>query len=112
MEDKEELINFGLKEDQTHESTFQEYDCDLEECHVEVLYFIAAESHFIEHLEQLEDLLGTTEPVMSHTSDQSIGRVEVRSISEVEHLSRKLSQVQDSLTKVKRVVLVENDTDM
>ena len=47
------------------------------------------------------DLVGTTEPVMPHASDKGDGRPEVRSISEAEHLSQKLSQVQDSLKKVK-----------
>ena len=49
---------------------------------------------------------------MPHTSDKGDGRAEVRLISGVEHLSQRLSQEQDFLTKVKRVVLEEKDTDM
>ena len=41
----------------------------------------------IERLEQLEDLLGTTVPVMPHTFDKGDGRPEVRLIIEEEHLS-------------------------
>ena len=94
--------------------------------HVEILNFIAAEdtaameseevifneyvdcvTEFIERLEQLEDFGGTTEPVMPHASDKGNGRAEVTSIFEAEHLSRRLSQVQASLTKVKEAVLEE-----
>ena len=53
-------------------------------------------TEFIERLEQLEDLVGTTESEMPHASNKGIGRAEVRLTSEAEHLSRKLSQVQDS----------------
>ena len=49
---------------------------------------------------------------MPHASDKGVGRAEARSISEAEHLSRRLSQVHDSLTKVKRVVLEDKETDM
>ena len=68
-------------------------------------------TEIIERLEQLEDLVGTTEPVL-HVSNKGDGRVEVRSISEAEHLSRRLSQVQNSVTKVKRVVLEDKETEM
>ena len=68
-------------------------------------------TEIINRLEQLEDLVGTTEPVMPHTSDKGHGRPEVRSISEAEHLSRRLSQVQDSLMKVKRVA-EKKETEM
>ena len=54
--------------------------------------------------EHLEDLVMTTEPVMPHASDMGDHRPAVRSITEAEHLSRRLSQVHDFLTKVKRVV--------
>ena len=65
----------------------KEYDREFEERHVKVLNFIVAytaaleseEAVFDEHvdriteiierLEQLEDLLGTTEPVMPHASE-------------------------------------------
>ena len=49
---------------------------------------------------------------MPHESGKGDGRAEVRSVSEAEHLSRRLSQVQDSLTKVKRAVLEEKESDM
>ena len=49
---------------------------------------------------------------MPHTSNKGDGRAEVRSISETEHLSRILSQVQDSSAKVKRVELEDKETDM
>ena len=90
----------------------KEHDCEFEEHHVEVLNFITAEdtaaleseeavfdehvdhvTEIIKPLEQLEDLVGTTEPVMPHASDKGDGRAEVRLISEVEHLSQRLSQV-------------------
>ena len=48
-------------------------------------------TEFIELLEQLEDLIGTTEPVIPHAFDRGIGGAEVRSISEAEHLSQRLS---------------------
>ena len=67
---------------------------------------------FIERLKQLEDKVETTEAVMPRASDKGGGRAEVRSISEAEHLSRRLSQVQDSLTKVKRVVLEKKEADV
>ena len=50
------------------------------------------------------------EPVMAHASGMDDHRP-VRLITEVEHLSWRLSQVYDSLTKVKRVV-EEKETDM
>ena len=62
-------------------------------------------TEFIKRLEKLEDLVGTTEPVMPQASDKGDGGAEARSISEAEHLSRRLSQVQDFLTKIKGVVL-------
>ena len=43
--------------------------------------------------------------------DKGDGRPEVKSITEAEHFSRRLSQVQDSLMEVKRVV-EEKETDM
>ena len=109
----------------------KEHDHEFEERHVEVLNFIAAEdtaaleseevvfnehmhrvTEFIERLEQLEDQVGTTEPLMPHRFDKGNGKAEVRLISEVECLRRRLSQVYNSLTKVKRVVLEEKETDM
>ena len=56
-------------------------------------------------MECQEDLVKTTEPVTPHTSDMG-GHQPVRSITEAERVSRRLSQVHDSLTKVKRVVEV------
>ena len=44
----------------------------------------------IERLEQIEDLVATTEPVMFHASDKGNGRPGVRLITEAEHLSRRL----------------------
>ena len=41
---------------------------------------------------------------MPHASDKGDGRPGARSITEAEHLSRRLSQVHDLLMKVKRVV--------
>ena len=79
---------------------------DFEQCHVDVFNFIKVEdqaaleseetafnehvnrpSNIIEQLEQLEDLVATTKPVMPHASDKGDGQPEVRSIAEVEHLS-------------------------
>ena len=69
-------------------------------------------TEFIERLEQFENLVGTTEPVMPHSPDKGIGRAEVKSISEEAHLSRRLSEVHDFLVKIKKVVLEEKDIDM
>ena len=66
-------------------------------------------TEIIERLQQLEYLVETTEPVMPHAFDKGDGRTEVRSISEAELLGRRLSQVQDSLMKIKRVVLEEKE---
>ena len=131
LEGKEKLTLLDGKKITHLKELAKEHDREFEQCHVEVLNFIAAEdraaleseeaifnehmdriTEIIEWLEQLEDLVGTTEPVMPHASDNGDGRAEVRSISEKEHLSRRLSQVQDSLTKVKRVVLEDKETDM
>ena len=68
-------------------------------------------SDIIERLEKLEDLVGTTEPVMPHASDKGDSRPQVRSITAAEHLSKRLSQVQHSLMKVNRAVK-EKETDM
>ena len=54
-------------------------------------------------IECLEDLV-TTEPVTHHSSGIGDDRPGVRSITEAEHLSRRLDQVHDSLMKVKRVM--------
>ena len=129
--EKEELTPLDVKKIRRLKELAKEHDRDYEERHVEVLDFIAAEdsaaleveeavfgehvdriTNFIERLEQLEDKVGTTEPVMPHASDKGEGRAEVRTISEAEHLSRRLSLVHDALTKVKRVVLEEKETDM
>ena len=68
-------------------------------------------SEIIEWLEQLEDLAVTTKSVMPHVFDKGNHRPEVRLITEAEHLSWRLSQVQDSLKKVNRVV-EERETGM
>ena len=79
----------------------KQFDCEFEQHYVEVLNFIAAEdttalesveavfdehvdcvTEFIERLEQLETLVGTTEPVIPHASDKGFGKTEVKSISE------------------------------
>ena len=84
----------------------KEHDRDFEQHRVEVLNFIEAEHKaaldleeavfdeyvkrvldIIKQLEQLENLVATTEPVMPHASDKGDGRPEVRLIIEVEHLS-------------------------
>ena len=61
--------------------------------------------------ERLEDLVRTTEPVMPQEFDIGDHQPVVRSITEAKHLSRRLSQIRDFLTKVKRVVEVK-ETDM
>ena len=61
-------------------------------------------SDIIEQLEQLEDLVTTTESVMPHASHKANGRPEVRSITQEEPLSQGLSHLHDSLMRVKRVV--------
>ena len=67
----------------------KEYDCEFEERHAEVVNFIAAKdtaaleteeavfnqhvdrvTEFIERIQQLEDLVGTTESVMLHASNK------------------------------------------
>ena len=131
LEEKEELTPSDGKKIRCLKELTKEDDYAFEERHVEVLNIIAAEdtaaleseeavfdehvdrvTEIIKGLEQLEDLIGTSKPVMPHASNKGDGRAEVRSISEAEHLSRRLSQVEDSLTKAKRVVLEEKETDM
>ena len=120
MEEKEEFTPLEGKKIRRMKELARQFDCEFEKRHIEVLNFIAAEdtvaleseealfdehvdrvTEFIERLEQLEDLVGTTEPVMPHTSNKGFCRPEVRLISEAKHLSRRPSQVHDSLTKVK-----------
>ena len=55
-------------------------------------------------MEHLEDLVVTTEPEIPHTSGMGDHQPAVRSITEAEHLSRRLSQLHKTLMKVKRVV--------
>ena len=55
-------------------------------------------------MEPLEDLVVITELVMPHASGMGDYWPGVRLITEAEHLSRRLSQVHDSLMKVKRDV--------
>ena len=60
------------------------------------------ESKVKDLIDRLEDRL-TTEPVMHHASGIGDDRPGVRSITEAEHLIRRLDQVHDSLMKVKKV---------
>ena len=95
----------------------KEHNHDFEQRHVDVLNFIKTEdqaaldseeavfnehvnciSDIIKRLEQLEDLIASTEPAIPHASDKGNGH------HEEEYLSRRLSQVHDFLMKVKRVV--------
>ena len=69
-------------------------------------------TEIIQWLEQLEDLVETTEEVMTHASNKGDGRAEIRLMSEEEQLKQRLSQVEDSLTKVKRVALQDKKMDM
>ena len=62
----------------------------------------ALENKVEDLMESLEDLV-TTEPVMRHVPGIGDDRPGVRLVTEVEHLSRRLDQVHDSLMKVKRV---------
>ena len=131
LQEKEELIPLDRKKIRRLKGLDKEHDREFEDRHVEVLNFIAAKAivvlesedavidahmdhvtEFLEQLELLQDLVGTTKPVMPHTSNKGDGRAEVNSISELEHLSRRLSQVQDSSMKVKRVALEDKETDM
>ena len=59
----------------------------------------------------VEHVVNSTEPVMPHASDMGDHRPVVRSITEKEHRSQRLSQVYDFLMKVKRVVKVK-ETNM
>ena len=107
MEEKEKLSPLDGKKIRCLKELAKEYDCEFEECHVEVLNFIEAEDsleskeavfdehmdrvmEFIEQLEHLEDLIRTTEPVMPHASDKVVGQAEVRSITEAEHFSQRI----------------------
>ena len=58
--------------------------------------------------ERCEDLVKTTEHVIPHVSDMGdYYRLVLSSITEPEHLSRRLSQAQDSFTKQERIVEVK-----
>ena len=57
-------------------------------------------SDVIQWLEQLENLIGTTEPVIHDASGMGDDWPWVRSITEVEHFSWRLNQELDSLVKV------------
>ena len=122
LEEKEGLTPSDERKIKPLKQLAKEHECKFEQHQVEVLNFIKAEnkvtleseeaifnehvdqvSDMIERLEKLEDLVGTREPVMPCASDKGEGRPGVRSISEAEHLSQRLSQVQDALVKVKRV---------
>ena len=52
-------------------------------------------------MEHLEDLVEPTGPEMPHTSGMVHYRLVVRSITEAEHISQRLSQVLNSLMKTK-----------
>ena len=132
LEEKEGLTPSDKRKIKHFKEQAMEHDRDFEQCHLEVLNFIEAEdkaaldseeaifdehmdrvTEIIEQLEQLEHLVGTTKPVMPHASDKGDGtcRPVFRSITEAKHLSWRLSQVQDSLMKNKRV-MEEKETDM
>ena len=92
IEEKEELTPSDKKKIQCLKELAKEHDREFEERHVQVLNFIAAEdtaaleteesifnehvdhvTKLIERLEQLEDKVGTTMPVMPHASDKGDG---------------------------------------
>ena len=92
LEEKEELTPSDGKKIRRLKELAKEHDRDFEECHVEVLNFIAAEdtagleteetvfdehvdhvTKIIERLEQLEDPVGTTKTVVPHASDKGDG---------------------------------------
>ena len=119
LQEKEGLTPSDLRKIKCLKELAKEHDRDVEHRCLEVLNFIEAEdkvsldleeavfdehvnhvSDIIKQLEQLEDLVATTEPVMPRASGKGSGGPEVRSITEVERLSRRLSLVHDSLMKV------------
>ena len=121
LEEKETLTPSERRKIMRLNDQVKEHDQEFEKRHMEVLDFIEEEDQvalnseekvfdehvnrvadIIERLEKLEDLV-TTEPVTHHASGSGDVRPGVRSVTEAEHLSRRLDQVHDSLTKVKRV---------
>ena len=120
LEKKEGLTPADQRKVKRLKEQVKEYDREYEERHVEVLDFIKEEdkdaldaeeaifeehvnrvSDILEKLEHLEDPATTTAPVPIGVSST---RPVSRSISEAEHISRRLDMVQDSLTKVKGAV--------
>ena len=123
LEDKEELTQSGQRKIKHLKEQATKYYRDFEQCDVKVLNFFKAAdqaaldseeaivnghvncvSNFIERLEKIEDLVATTEPVMPHASDGGHGQPGAKSITDVEHLSRRLCEVHNSLIKVKKIV--------
>ena len=121
LEEKEMLTPSDQRNIKRLKDQVKEHDQEFEKRHMEVLDFIEEDdqvalnsdenvfdehvnrvSDIIERLEKLQDLV-TTEPVTPHASGISDDRPGVRSVTEEEHLSRRLDQVNDSLMKVKRV---------
>ena len=97
MEEKEELTPSDGKKIRRLKELAKDHDRSFKKHHVEVLNFIAAEdsaaleteeaifdehvdrvTEFFQRLEQLEDRLGTTKPVMPHASVKGNGRAEVK----------------------------------
>ena len=110
MEEKETLTPSELKRIVRLNDQVKEYDQEFEKRHMEVLDFIEEEDQvalnaeekvldehvnrvadIIERLEKLEDLV-TTEPVTHHESGSGDVRPGVRSVTEAEHLSRRLDR--------------------
>ena len=60
--------------------------------------------------QHFEEMVKSNEPVMRHVSEMCDHWPAVGSVTEAENLRQKLSQVHDSLTKIKKVV-EEKETD-
>ena len=123
LEDKEKLTPSDQRKIRRLKEQVKENDREFEQRHLDVLNLIEAEdqtaldseeavfdkhvncvSEIIERLEQLEDKVTTSEPMMPRASGMGDARPGVKLVTEAEHLGRRLSQVHDSLMKVKRVV--------
>ena len=121
LEEKETLIPSDQRKSKRLKDQVKEHDQEFEKRLLEVLDFIKEVdqaaldskekvfdqhvnrvSDIIERLEKLEYLV-TTEPVTHHESGISDNPPGVRSVTEAEHLSRRLDQVHDSLMKVTKV---------
>ena len=123
LETKEGLTPVDQRKVKRLKEQVKETDREYEERHVQVLDFIKEEdketldseeaifekhvdrvSDILERLEQLEEPAITTEPVPIPTPSLDDTQPVARSITEAEHLDRRLNQVHDSLTEVKKVV--------